>query len=75
MTYLAGVLSSSFSIIFFVFIIAALGYLIGAAMINTKKIIEKEEERTPAKYVMLYYDLRITLLRTSDCRGCSEAGA
>ena len=34
MTYLAGVLSSSFSIIFFVFIIAALGYLIGAVEIK-----------------------------------------
>lgn len=34
MTYLAGVLSSSFSIVFFVFIIAALGYLIGAVEIK-----------------------------------------
>ena len=34
MTYLAGVFSSAFSIIFFVFVIAALGYLVGAVEIK-----------------------------------------
>ena len=34
MTYLAGVFSSAFSIIFFVFVIAALGYLVGAIEIK-----------------------------------------